>query len=360
MTNLLRLEERLESHKCAALIKFIANAEEKDFPKSKLIHYLVVKSDMPGSGVAVALSCDLSGFPWKSLLKKRTLNLEMMQALVVSLKGTITTQDVDDIIHYYSDKNVALLNFALCNSTHKFDSSVLIKLCEQAMKLKKLSFANTVINYSLSVEDSSKLIQQALKAKNFDFIEVIISQGANVDPVKLLNKMSKSDILAKSSLISFILSTPEGREQLCLKAVKYSEFKLAEDCLVNAEGETTSRDINLSSVLEHLNLGINSEERQQLVLFVKNLLELGLNPNGQDGEACPLDVALMLSNEYQSEKRELLLLLLQYGATIECCTYPRGKGTTLIHEVTKFAIDSGKNQTLWTSGLLNWTPGLQF
>ena len=340
MTGHLCLEGKLNSYECTNLIKFIAVSMEKDIPwKCKHVHFLVVKSIIPGSGVAVTLSCDLSGFPWKNLLQKHDLDLETVRA-IVSLKGMITPRDV---VHYVKDDNFALLKISVDNSTPKLDDSGLIKLCEQAIKWKKFNFAKELMNYSLSVGDSSKLIELALKLNSLDFIEKMVSQDTTFDPALIVSKMRKMDIQTRTNLNSYIMSTPEGCVQLLLKAVEYFEFKIAEKCL-KAEGKALKNMIDLGSMLNS-HQG-NSEERQQRIQFIEKLLKVGFDPNGHEGKPCPLDVVLELSKDYQYEKEMLLMLLLQHGATIERCTYQRGKGTTLIHEATKFAIDSGKTLLL--------------
>lgn len=231
------------------------------------------------SGVAISLLCDLSGFPWKNLLQKKDLNLETVEA-IISLKGTITPRD------------------------------------------------------------SIKLIDLALKLNNFDFVEKMVLQNTSIDRAIIVSKMRKKDIQTRSKLNSFIMSTPEGCAQLLLKAVEYFEFKVAEECL-KAGSKSLKTRVDIISVLKS-HQG-SKEERQQRIEFIEKLLELGyFDPNEQIGEACPLDVVLALSKEYQSEKEKLVMLLLQHGASIKHCTYQRSKGTTLVHEATRFAIDSGK------------------
>ena len=333
LTDHLRLNERLKCYECEKLIKFIA---ECDLPwKCKHINYLVVKSAMPGSGVAASLACNLSVTSWKNLLRKEDLDMETLQA-IVSLKGVISAQDVVSIA---PDKDMALLQFAIKNSTPKFNDSCLTKLAEEAIKLKKSSFAQVILDYLSPEGDSDKLIQQALKYKDIIFIEKFVScRDAEINPASIVNILSKSDLTNKG-LISYVMSTPEGQKSLFLKAVELFEFKLAEQCLKGVNDN--AKKIDLSNILKFLNQG-NKDSRQELYSFTKRLLKLKCDPNGLEGGVCPLDVILGLSKEFQSEKTCFLVLLLQHGATIAQCTYQRKNGTTLIHVATQFAIETGE------------------
>ena len=378
MTDLLHLERRLNRYECDCLIRFIASSEKDMLLRSEIIKFLVLKSEMPGSGVATTLSCDLTGFSWSNLFRVGyDLDLETVQA-IMSLKGIISYQDIDVMIQCLkcSASNVALLKYALdhapklkdastlinlcknamiCNkakffrelmsfsvSASKFDAVAFYSLCKEAMRLNRVKYIEEVLSYSLSqANDSSKLVQQALKEKNMDLLEELKTKSKEaVDPVHLVNKMNKTDLQTRKKLISYIMSTPEGCAQLFLKAVGYFEYELAEKCLADADVEAVRNNVGLTSVLRYLNQG-NSAQRKEHIQFIKKLLELGFDPNGRDGEEFPLDAVLKLSSEYHSEKNELLMLLLQYNVRVKSCIL-REKGTTLLHEATTSAIDFGK------------------
>lgn len=334
MTSQLCWENSLNDRECASLIKFIANSQNS---MCKHINFLVERSDLPGSGVAATLSCDLSNFPWISLLQKKDLNLETVQA-IVALKGKITSQEVQDIVYCVQSVNIPLLQYFVENASPKLKDFELINLCGQAVELKKLDIAKELIKYALPIttEDPNKFIEEASKNNIVDFLEKLALRGINIDATLIVSKMRKIDIQTRKKLNPIIMSTPEGCTQLLLKAVDYLVFEVAEDC-IKAQGEVLKKTVDLSSVLK-FHRG-NQEERQQRIQFIEKLLEFGFDPNGQDGNVCPLDVVL----EMAKEKEDLLLLLLQHGASIERCTYPRENGTTLVHEATKFAIESGKS-----------------
>ena len=329
----------LNSRKCLEVIKFIvATPAPGDFQwKCKTVDFLVRKSELPGSGVAVTLSCDLSGFLWKHLLQKRDLNYATAQA-IVSLQGKFSLKDVESILEKVIDANAPVLQLALKNCSLPFNVNHLL---DQALKYKKPKFVQELMKHSPSLvtEHSDTLIKQFLKLKNFDIIVEMIAEGVQIKPALIINEMSKSDIIAtESKILSHLKSTLEGQVELFFKAVEYTEFKLAEECL-NAE---VKEHISLSRILK-LSVKGNEEERKQCISFIKGLLDDKISPNMKsDNEMCPLDVVLEFTKPYQAEKIELLTLLIEHGAAIECCTYQKTNQTTLLHIATKFAIETGE------------------
>lgn len=338
MTDLLSLEERLGSTECTKLIIFIANGT---LPwKFQLIRYLVVKSDMPGSGVAVTLCCDLSRFSWNDLLQKQEIDLEMVQA-IVSLKGPVTLQDIFTIVHVIDSKKFTILNFTISHCTQQLKDHDLIHLYKFAIKWKKDKFAEEIMDYSLTTRDVNKLILVATAESGYGFVEKLLElKQKSVNPTLLVDELPITAIKLSRNLISCVLSTPEGRAQLLLKAIQYHEFQLAEDCLKIPRDKTK---LDLSHVLQEFHMNqVTRDRRQQFLSFIKKLLDMGIDSNGQDSKLCPLDIVLKLSNEYHNEKMELMISLLEHGADIGRCTYEKEKQTTLIHAATKLAIDSGR------------------
>lgn len=307
LTKLLNFENLLSGEECTSVIKFMATFNDKDF-KSKYVNFFIVKSEIPGSGVVQTLSCDFSSFSWSEIIKRYRLNYDAMKAIVAQ-GGLLNTRDIYFIVTEYKE-NVSMLELAMENCTPKPNH-----------------------------EDMCKYSEQALKRGKFGFIMVLISHGVKVSVAKIVQEMRKSDILSNERIISYLKSTPEGRVELFFKAMKYSEYVLAESLFSSTENESVAHKIGLSSVLK-CQCQTNSEARMKFIAFVKTLLENGIDPNG-DGEANSLDIVLEFPREYQTEKIELLTLLLQQGAAIEQCTYQRKNETTLLHIATRFAIDSG-------------------
>lgn len=374
----------MSSDECARAIKSMAASYGYDAEykvEYKHISYLIMKTEeMPGSGVAVTLSCDLSGFPWKRLIEKNALEHDTMQ-VIISQGGSLSLQDIREIVKNDSSENAAVILLALEKSIPTLSDKDMIALFEQALKLKRFVFAEQVAEYRPSVatrdlikliikflklkkfefvEDImrhspplvtgglSVLIERALKYKKFDLIVDIILQGEGVNVSRIAQELVKSDISGNASnmrIIAHLKSSLEGRIALFYKAVGFSEYKLAEDCLQLGTNETITNKICLSSVLKN-QIGLNTEERKERLHFIKKLLEDKIDPNGQDEELNSLDAVLALPRDYQTEKIELLALLLQHGAQIEHCTFQRKEQTTLIHIATRFAIESGKYRTI--------------
>ena len=366
----------MSSDECARVVKsMVASYGYK--VEYKHISYLIMKNEeMPGSGVAVTLSCDLSGFSWKRLIEKNALERDTMQ-IIISQGGSLSLQDVRGIVNNASSENVGILLLALEKCTPTPSDKDMIALFEQALKLKKFAFAEQVAEYRPSVTsgDLIKFIIKFLKLKKFEFVEDImkyalplatgglsvfigrvlrhkkfdllvdiITQGEElVSVAKITQELVKSDLSGNASMriISHLQSTLEGRIALFDKAVGFSEYKLAEECLQLGTDKTITNKVCLSSVLRN-QIGRNTGERKERLHFIKKLLEDKIDPNGQDEELNSLDAVLALPRDYQTEKIELLTLLLQHGAQIERCTYQRKEQTTLIHIATRFAIESGK------------------
>ena len=365
----------MSSDECARVVKsMVASYGYK--VEYKHISYLIMKNEeMPGSGVAVTLSCDLSGFSWKRLIEKNALEHDMMQ-IIISQGGSLSLQDVRGIVKNTSSENVGILLLALEKCTPAPSDKDMIGLFEQALKLKKFAFAEQVAEHpSVASGDLITLIMKFLKLKNFEFVEDImkyalplatgglsvfigrvlrhgnfdllvdiITQGEEqVSVAKITQELVKSDLSGNASMriISHLQSTLEGRIALFYRAVGFSEYKLAEECLQLGTDKTITNKVCLSSVLRN-QIGQNTGERKERLHFIKKLLEDKIDPNGQDEELNSLDAVLALPRDYQTEKIELLTLLLQHGAQIERCTYQRKEQTTLIHIATRFAIESGK------------------
>ena len=308
MTGLLSLKNWLNSQDCIRFIKYLATPSRKSF-KFEYINYLMVKTEMPGSGVVQTLSCDLSGISWKTFIEQNHLEYDAMKAIVAQ-GGLFKLHDIQVMIKVCED-NIPMLELIMDHCTPKPTNRDLCKFSEQALKCKK-----------------------------FGFIKVLLSCGAKLSVPNMVQELSKSDISSETELVSYIKSTAEGRVGLFFKALKYSEYDFAESLVGGNESESVASKISLSSVLECPFQG-NLEARKKFISFVKRLLVNGIDPNGS-GEANSLDVVLSLPKDNQTEKIELLTLLLQQGAAIERCTYQRKNETTLLHITTKFAIESGK------------------
>ena len=308
-TDVLKLDELLNKDECTKIIKFLL---ESSLPwQGKHMEYLVVKSEIPGSGITSSLSCDLSMFPWKKLFKKSNLKNELIQSIML-LGGVITNNDISALIQKGENEDIDVLRLVLDECTPELKSVNLTSLCQQALNHKKLRF-----------------------------VDMLISKGAEPDVSDLADVVSIQDNMSQAlNVITYLKLNPEGCTKLLLKAAEKAKYTLAEEWIQKESRELNQSIINLSMIISSKMSG-NTREREEFVLFIKNLLQYGANPNGI-GEICPLDAILehpQLSKEYSAEKIQLLLILIEGGASIEHCTFPRKNRTTLLHIATVLAIN---------------------
>ena len=273
--------------------------------------YLVVRSETPGSGIASALSCDLSLFPWKKLFKKSNLKKELVEAIML-LGGIITNSDISAFIQKGRSEDSDILSLVMDKCTPELKSDNLTSLCQQALNHKKLRF-----------------------------VDMLISKGAEPDVSDLAGVVSIQDNMSQAlNVVTYLKLNPEGCTKLLLKAAEKAKYTLAEEWIQKESRELNQSMIDLSIIISSKMSG-NTKKREEFVLFIKDLLQYGANPNGI-GEIRPLDAILehpQLSKEYSAEKLQLLLILIEGGASIEHCTFPRKNRTTLLHIATVLAIN---------------------
>lgn len=306
----LQLQEKLSCNECTAVVNCLATSELNW--DSQHMKYLVMETAVPGSGVATTLSCDLSAFNWEFLFKKQNFDRDIMQA-ILSLRAVLGLGDLKRIVCNckVTDSNAEVLSLALDK-------------CSQV----DITFLN-----SLSVE--------ALKLKKIHFLGTLVSHGATVDASSLVKRMTVREISQNKPIYSHIQSTPEGREVLMKSALKVGDMSALKDCEVLLQ--SCKDELNLNALVLHAIQG-STEKKKTCILFIRGLLESKrVNPNGQDGQKCPLDAVLELSREYAASKLEFLCLLLQHGANIQRCTFPGKNQTTFLHIATQFAIDECKS-----------------
>ena len=212
----------------------------------KHLSFLIRKSNLPGSGLASTISCDLSSFSWKYLLMKEDLDSETVKAMV-SLGANFDGEDFEKITQNISPRNLTVLQLAT--------------------------------------------------------------------------------------------QPPEDYKKLFLKAVKKCKFEEAQNYV--KESQVTVQDLRLSEVLEVIVKGkVHTAKRREYTLFVRKLLEGGINPNDKE---CPLDVVLKLDPKfYQEERIELLTQLILYGTDIQSSAC----GRNMIHMAIEWAIESGMSRSI--------------
>ena len=337
---MLALETKLDCKSCTDVITTATVSTDNILWSCKHVDFLVRKGELPGSGVAITLSCDLSDFFWEYLLRKHDLSHATVEA-IISLQGKFSLKDIEYIMELEKINGAIapVLQLAMKECSPSIGKKCWNHLFNQALKYKKLWFVEELLKYSPSFVTEHS-IKQCLKLKNFDIIVEMIAKGVQIEPALIIDEMSKSDITStESKILSHLKSTLEGQVQLFFKAVIFCEFKLAETWF----NEEVKKHVSLTSVLLKLSFRGNERERNRCISFIKGLLESGIDPNNKrSGEMCPLDVVLEFRKSYQAEKIEMLTLLIEYGAAIECCTYQKKNQTTLLHFATQLAIESGE------------------
>lgn len=370
MTDILCLKELLNQEECIELLQFMLFYDEPVLTWQCIdVEYLIIDNQMPGSGLVTALSCDLSALKWDLLFKRIDLNLQLIEAIVV-LGRKIVYKDIEIIIENVSEKNIAILTFALSRLSLLNDIHLAISLVYKVFGLQKFLFAEEVMKTFSSLllyDDLGNLLYQALKLKNyvliidiinlkpmftftqliknilklkkFNFLLELIMEGAVIHPAQIVDEMNRAYIIDVSSdIISYLKLIPEGRIQLFYKALEYGLFDVAESYLFKGTKETNTSKIDLNVILR-LPIRGNAEERQKYIAFVKVLTSYGIDPNGKS-PVCPLDTVLNFPSDYQREKVQLLLHLIVCGTTIGNSVYQKNS-TTLLHIATRMSIESG-------------------
>lgn len=367
MTDLLNLAEMLSSDECAEVIKFMAASYREDRFKREHINYLFLTTEKPGSGVAQTLSCDLRKISWKLLLESNNLECDTIQ-VIVFLGGLPTPSDIRCLVEHSED--VSILEVIVKNCSPRPSDKVADNLFKQAVEQRKFTFSEYIAGHFPSVAngDLNKLIMKIIKQKDFKFMEEIlgnlqnigdinhlidyslkhqkfslilhlISHGVEISVARIVKEMQWAHIPSNNEIVSYLKSTTEGHTELFVKAVKCSQYTFAESLLVG--NRSAIPKISLSSVLNKCPIPRCHVAKERHISFIKKLLDIGMDPNGVEGEKCPLDIILDLSKDHQMEQIQLLIVLLQCGAAIERCTYQRKNQTTLLHIATKLAVDSG-------------------
>ena len=97
------LLKELSNQECSTVINYLSTW--RGHWSGKHMSYLMNKSILPGSGVASALSCDLSRFSWDLLIKKELFDEDTMKA-IISLGARITMRDVKNIISNTKEETI--------------------------------------------------------------------------------------------------------------------------------------------------------------------------------------------------------------------------------------------------------------
>lgn len=164
------METKLNSSECSEVITYMSTSHEPW--ECKHLSYLVKKSEIPGSGIATTLSCDLSTFSWKLLLRKQDLDHETVQA-ITSLGGKFAYEDIEQQV---SDRNIAVLQLAMekpKDYVQLFLEAVEYSKFEKAEEYLKEESQLNINDISLSSVLQIMVQRKIHTAKRRDFISFI-------------------------------------------------------------------------------------------------------------------------------------------------------------------------------------------
>lgn len=267
------------------------------------LQYVIVKGGKRGSGIAQELGCNLSKLDTSKLFEKSDINLQTLQS-VIKLGATISFKNVEKAVEHITDEKELVLDFAVIACEPKLEDEALTSLCKQALTLKK----------------------PILSA-------FLISQGANPDNESIIKAVDTKNL--NDSLVSCLLSTPDGCACLLKHSLSKSALTLAQKCLDDSSSSTISQVIDLGDFLKS-----SKDVLCQNPDLFDRLLKSGVNPDGLTDSNRPIDAVLALPKDFP-QKINLIRTLIESGADLKKATYPRTQGTTIFHVATELAIEKG-------------------
>lgn len=285
---------------------------------ANLLHKLICKSDtkcehlkflliyaprVPGSGFASQVTVDLSDVNCSPLFNKSDLDAETMKA-VLSLGATITPRDIKKAVSIFSESYLEVL-----------------KCSTSACRLEP--------------SDLDSLYEKALAAKKPQFATHFLSCGAKPDLAEVKKVLNWKDTDNCEGLFLYVAEESESeRSDLVVQAIKHNCYNLASKLL--SAGAVACDQIDLAKLIASTSLASNPEMFQQL-------LEAGVSPNGtSSGTTVPLDAVLSLKRYATERKVTLICSLVEKGANLEFVSIPRQEGTTIIHKMTDYALETGE------------------
>ena len=299
-TTILKLGDFLTRDECTAMVTTLLSIK---MCCAKHLQYVIMKTDMTGSGIAIDLNCDLSELKISKLFDKKDIDVPTIEA-AMKLGATIKLKNVEKAVKALSDDQVPILEFVLTACDPNLDTNAYTSLCNQALSLNK-------------PEVSAFLISKGAKPDNESVIKFIDNQKPH------------------ESLVSYLLPKPDGCVCLLIHAINISALALARRCL---EGCTVIfKDI--------IDLGNFLKSPKDLLCqnsnFFEELLKLGANPNGLSDDIRPIDVILTLPSNFEYKSR-LICTLAEHDADFTKATCPRTQGTSIFHIGTEMAIQLSK------------------
>lgn len=231
---------------------------------------------------------------------------------ILSCGGQISQSECKVVIAKVSDAKSEILTYALENCSPLMNKKGLNALAVTACKLKKLHF-----------------------------LSILLKRDSSIELADIFFSFPCSAIFKEKTVFSFVKSDETGLQQLIRSALDRGEFNFLESkkCILIS---STDHPMDLSVFIQAYTLS-NMDMKDKCFQFIKSLLDDKMvNPDGINGKLCPLDKVLELPKTCNREKIDFICLLLQSGANIQHCKYPRREQTTIIHIATQIAMDESK------------------
>ena len=183
-TSILKLCDFLTQDECTAMVTALLSMKTC---YAKHLQYVIMKTDMTGSGIAVDLKCDLSELKISKFFDKKDIDVPTIEA-VMKLGAKIKLKNVEKAVKLLSDDQVPIIEFVLTACDPNLDINTFTSLCNQALSLNK-------------PEVSALLISKGAKPDNENIIKFIDNQKPH------------------ESLVSYLLPKPDGCVCLLMHAI---------------------------------------------------------------------------------------------------------------------------------------------
>ena len=256
-----------------------------------------------GSGYALQCGCELSNIKSSNLLKKSDMTVTTLEAFF-KLGVRVKRSDVQDAIKCVNSSATDVFKLVLSACKDHIDIGELTSLCSIALSPR-----------SIKADIAAHLVSLGATPQCNDIVSTLDSFNPN------------------EQLMSYLLSTKDGSTTFIKKAFKNPAYvDTANRYLDGAFGSVNVELIDLAELLPFVQSNTD--------LFQK-LLSVEVNPNGILNGNKPLDVVLEMSKVSTAHKVDFICMLTEAGASLECASYPKTIGTTIIHLATSMALETG-------------------
>ena len=273
------------------------------------LEYLIVESELPGSGIAKVLSCNLADFSWSEIFKKHEFSEKIMLVLL-SLGAVVSHENLTEIIQFVAGSKIDVLHLALNQSVKPLDKKILNSLCIQSLKTNKTLFSSCIMEH-----------------------------GAKLEIKEILSEFSASQIIDQKLLSNIIHSTSANFVLFLLSCLKRGNATALNYCksVIQRGGK---QDFDLTILIKTFEKGNKMKHTQSNDFMEWLLRERYASPNGITGHIHPIDAVFGLPES--SNKSKLYYLLFQYDADLQTSALPAIDQSVILQDVTLSALKSGR------------------